>query len=121
MRTWLTGPKYAAWGLGQKILAATQAVPEGLGTGGPMLKLSQDVMMRGQESDSPSALRSLASPEGVMRGPPGSLEPLHIKAHLVTRLGGAQKMHASLSLPLPEEQGRSLVKVNFCIRVLSCK
>lgn len=84
-----------------------------------MLKLSQDVMMRGQESDSHSALRSLASPDGVMRGSPGSLEPPHIKAHLVTRLGGAQKMHASLSLP--ENQGRSLVKVNFCIRVLSCK
>lgn len=76
-----------------------------------MLKLSQDVMMRGQESGSPSALRSQANPDGVMRGPPGSLEPLHIKAHLVTRPRGAQEMQASLSLP--EDQGCSLVKVNF--------
>ena len=97
MRTWLTGPKYAAWGLGQKILAATQAVPEGLGTGGPMLKLSQDVMMRGQESDSPSALKS-GQPR---RSHEGATRVLGASAHKSTFSHKARRCSENACLPFP--------------------
>ena len=63
-----------------------------------MLKLSQDVMMRGQESSSPSALRSPGQPR---RSHEGATRVLGASAHKSTFSHKAKRYSENACFPFP--------------------